>query len=396
MVKVPAPLDGKTTRQQKRINQKSMKKSLIYIIGVAMLSACSEDLQPVMPDNYYDAVQFAVGEVRTGETASRAETHTIAYNPSTHPDKLGVVACYEGENQQLVTQKVTTKDYVAVDAGGGKWSSDLFWPTVSDKPSIDFVGYMANEPLPEATVTKTATGYKFELAVSLAHPVLVQNVDESDAAKSKSVDKAPLVCCKPIHTTGFISPVTFEMDRVLTGYSVWFQLGDRMDNLRDFIVKEVSVYGKAPAGAKATVEYGATTHSKTITWSNYDTATSFGTAASPLKLVWKENSQDKTLVVSNSLEKWGDATPSSGAFFAIPSLSFNPTIRVKYDVVLNDANGVVTRQGVVSTIVLNTTNFPSLAQGKPGEINPIKIKIVPSYLYVLADKDQASGYIVLQ
>lgn len=365
-----------------------------------MISACSEDLQPVMPDNYYDAVQFAVGEVRTGETASRAEgdIHTITYKPSIHPDKLGVVACYEGENQQLVTQKVTTKDYVAVDAGGGKWSSDLYWSTISDKTSIDFIGYMANNSLPDATVTKTPAGYKLEFAVSLEYPVLVQTV-EAGNEKSKSVDKAPLVCCEPVHTTGPVSQaITFNMDRVLTGYSVWFQLGDRMDNLRDFIVKEVSVYGKAPVSAKATVEYGAAAHSKTITWSDYDTATSFGTDAAPLKLVWKENDQDKTLVVRNTSVKWGEeATPSSGAFFAIPSSSFNPTIRVKYDVVVNGTdNSVVTRKDVISTIVLNSTNFPSLAQGKPGEINPIKIKIVPSYLYVLADKDQASGYIVLQ
>lgn len=355
-----------------------------------MISACSEDLQPVMPDNYYDAVQFAVGEVRTGETASRAETHNVAYSSSIHPDKLGVVACY-GDEKKVVTTSATTTN--------GKWSSDLFWPTISDKTSIDFIGYMENGSLHEATVTKTGGGnYKLEFTVSLEHPVLVQNVDANDVTKSKSVDKAPLVCCKPVNITGPVSQaITFEMDRVLTGYSVWFQLGDDMDKVRDFKVKEVSVYGNASASAKATVEYGATTHSKTITWSDYATATSFGTDAAPLKLVWKENDQDKTLVVSHTLLKWGDATPSSGAFFAIPSSSFNPTIRVKYDVVVNGTdNSVVTRKDVISTIVLNSTNFPSLATGQPGQINPIKIKIVPNYLYVLADKDQASGYIVLQ
>lgn len=371
-----------------------MKKSHIYIIGVAMISACSEDLQPVMPDNYYDAVQFAVGEVRTGETASRAETHNVAYSSSIHPDKLGVVACY-GDEKKVVTTSATTTN--------GKWSSDLFWPTISDKTSIDFIGYMENGSLHEATVTKTGGGnYKLEFTVSLEHPVLVQNVDANDVTKSKSVDKAPLVCCKPVNITGPVSQaITFEMDRVLTGYSVWFQLGDDMDKVRDFKVKEVSVYGNASASAKATVEYGATTHSKTITWSDYATATSFGTDDAPLKLVWKDGSgNDKQLILNGNAThvKWGEATPTSGAFFAIPSESFNPTIRVKYDVVLNGGsqNSDVTRQNVVSTIVLNKTNFPSLAKGNPGEINPIKIKIVPSYLYVLADKDQASGYIVLQ
>lgn len=374
-----------------------MKKALIYIIGVATaLVGCSEEITYQLPDNVTDEVQFTVGNVLSGEAAaSRAESHTgphtIQYDPDKHPDKLGVFAYYNNkvnavklESDPIVVNSIYT------------WKSDLYWPEVSDQTSIDFIGYMYDTNLPgDAAITKEDGNYKLSFTASLKKPVLF------DVTGDYSVDKAPLVCCNPINVKTKVAQVNFNMDRTLAGYSVWFQLGEKMDNVRDFIVKEVGIYGSAYQSGKVNVVYKSD-KTKEITWDLTGSSTqNFGTAVDPLKLVWETNSTPNTLPVNTHTEykKWGnESDPASQAFFAIPSITFNPTIKVKYDVVLNGPdNSVITRKDVISNIEFNSTNFSGYdAAGEPGKVHPIKIKIVPSYLYVLADKDQASGYIVIQ
>jgi hypothetical protein len=86
-------------------------------------------------------------------------------------------------------------------------------------------------------------------------------------------------------------------------------------------------------------------------------------------------------------------------FYAIPSAEFQPTITVKYDVTVQDEDKkyITTRRDITSKIVFSELNFPSyIAGGSIGQINPITIKIVPDYLYVLADADQRIGYLVLE
>lgn len=357
------------------------------------LAACSEDLTYEMPDNYTDQVQFAVGEVLTGETpTSRAHNHSIDYDPEIHPVNLGVFASFGDEQKVITTEKKQDKTNI--------WTSDIYWPELPEDGSVDFIGYMYDDGklTGDAGLAHAGNTYTLTVPVSLSKAVLT----------AETVDKAPLVCCEPINTDGKRISVDFKMDRTLTGFSVWFLLGEKMDNVRDFIVKEVSVYGSASTSGTVNVVYDMSSNptTKTVSWTNLSTpAVSFGTEKEPLKLPWKdENKVDKTLLVNShntsKYLKWGDeeeGKESSGAFFAIPSADFHPTIKVKYDVVLNDPdNAVITRKDVESTIELNTTNFTHLAAGRAGEITPIKIQIVPSYLYVLADKDQAQGYLVIK
>lgn len=380
-----------------------MKKLYIYIIGAMALAACSDNINYDMPDNVTDQVQFTVGNVLTGETlTSRAEedghTHAVTYDPIKHPNKLGVFASYGSTIKPVnmmtdATQSVGSTSYV--------WKSDLYWPEVSDQESIDFIGYMVDGSLPEEgpdgpKVTKDGSTYTLTFPATIAAPVLFDDEGEKD------VDKAPLVCCEPITVTKQVAQVNFNMDRTLTGYSVWFQLGDDMDRIRDFEITEVSIYGSAPTEGTVNVTYEA--GGKTITWSDLREVAEFGTEGPPLPLTWK----DKTLKINQATsgyQKWGesgDKKETSQAFFAIPSEDFNPTIKVKYNVIVdNDGTtnatnqGIITRKDVVSTIQLNSENF-SLTKGQTGKVNPIKIKIVPSYLYVLADEDQTTtGFLIV-
>ena len=356
------------------------------------LAACSDNIHYDMPDNVTDQVQFTVGNVLTGETlTSRAEedghTHAVTYDPTKHPNKLGVFASY-GSTIKLVN--MTTGATQSAGSTSYVWKSDLYWPEISDQESIDFVGYMYQTELPaDAELKKEDGNYKLSFTASLAKSVLL----------SSEVDKAPLVCCKPESIAKQVAQVNFNMDRTLTGYSVWFQLGDDMDRIRDFEITEVSIYGSAPTKGTVNVTYEAGGE-KTITWSDLREGAEFGTKGTPLPLTW-----GKTLTINQATsgyQKWGESgenCETSQAFFAIPSEDFNPTIKVKYNVIVekdgttNAANqGIVTRKDVVSTIQFKT-NFssPSKGQtGQPGKVNPIKIKIVPSYLYVLADEDQTT------
>lgn len=372
-----------------------MKKLYIYIIGAMALAACSDNINYDMPDNVTDQVQFTVGNVLAGETlTSRAgdgHTHGVQYDPTKHPNKLGVFASY---GSTISPVNMTTDATKPAGSTSYVWKSDLYWPEVSDQESIDFIGYMYETTLPaDAELKKEDGNYKLSFTASLAKSVLL----------SSEVDKAPLVCCKPENVTKQVAQVNFDMDRTLTGYSVWFQLGDDMDRIRDFEIKEVSIYGSAPKAGTVNVTYEA--GGKTITWSNLGEGAEFGTKGTPLPLTW-----GKTLTINQATsgyQKWGESgenCETSQAFFAIPSADFNPYIKVKYDVIVDndgttnaDNQGIVTRKGVVSTIQFNKTNFSSLTKGQTGKVNPIKIKIVPSYLYVLADEDQTTtGYITLQ
>lgn len=372
-----------------------MKKLYIYIIGAMALAACSDNINYDMPDNVTDQVQFTVGNVLAGETlTSRAEhTHAVTYDPTRHPNKLGVFASY---GSTISPVNMTTDATKPAGSTSYVWKSDLYWPEISDQESIDFVGYMYETTLPaDAELKKEDGNYKLSFTASLAKSVLL----------SSEVDKAPLVCCRiPESITKQVAQVNFDMDRTLTGYSVWFQLGDDMDRIRDFEITEVSIYGSAPTKGTVNVTYEA--GGKTITWSDLGEGAKFGTEETPLPLTW----EGKTLTINQATsgyQKWGESgenCETSQAFFAIPSADFNPTIKVKYNVIVdndgatNAANqGIVTRKDVVSTIQFNQTNFTKLTKGQTGKVNPIKIKIVPSYLYVLADEDQTTtGYITLQ
>lgn len=371
-----------------------MKKAYIYIIGVALLAACSDNLEYEQPDNYTDEIQFAV--------TSQAVKSRAVYNPwngTVDPADMGVFGyAIDGSSPIEIFNNVhqTYSD--------GKWScadaDKRYWAPYVQYSSTEFFGYMPYN----AAATLSGSGIAsrtLAIPVTLDHPIV-------NAAVAR---KAGLLCNAPEHRT---SPgkIPFKMDQTLTGFNVWFMLGDDMANLRNFEVTAVSViipnsYPKSGT-AKRTYNFnGEAWTSADITW---EASPAADTGNYEYSIAWKNaDSSDKKLTVDGTAFKiWGAdsyskdedgvASTTDGAFFVIPTASFNPTIKVTYDVVVKDesAEQWTTRKNVESTIQLNSTNFTGYTTGSTGKIHPIKIKIVPSYLYVLADKDQASGYLLLQ
>lgn len=335
-----------------------------------MFTACSSDIDYTEPDNITDEITFTVGNIGTpSKIASRAEHEHIDWNPGVHANTLGVFGlCNDGteifKNQQLIYN-------------GSKWeySPTKYWKDYANKNS-DFFGYMveADELPSDASLTSSGNSYTLSFPASISSPILT------------SADNTPLICHAPQHRTTEKFAIPFEMDQTLTGYCIQFQLGEKMDNIRDFVIKSVKIYGDdLPTGGTISRTYtlnGSTWTAGDVTWSvtKSEATHTFTIESDPL-------------TVGKDLVQWGDA------FFAIPSATFNPTIEVTYDVVANDdhnADGsTITRKDVKSTIILNTTNFKDLATGTTGEIHPIRIKIVPDYLYVLSDDDHATGVLVV-
>lgn len=353
-----------------------------------MFTACSSDIDYTEPDNITDEITFSVGNIgMPSKIASRAGEHT--HNPwdaEHHANTLGVFGlCNDGteifKNQQLTYN-------------GSKWeySPTKYWKEYADKTSFDFFGYMVEEDeLPSATIETTETSkYTLSFPASIKTPILT------------SADNTPLICHAPQHRTTEKFAIPFEMDQTLTGYCLQFQLGEKMDNIRDFVIKSVKIYGdNLPTGGTVSRTYtlnGSTWTAGTVTWT--DVTTSSVSADKAVSVPISLESKKVTVNTHTDWVKWGDKDKvTDGAFFAIPFATFNPTIEVTYDVVANDDNNgdntTITRKDVKSTIILNTTNFSNLAAATTGEIHPIRIKIVPDYLYVLSDDDHATGVLVV-
>lgn len=353
-----------------------------------MFTACSSDIDYTEPDNITDEITFTVGNIgMPSKIASRAgEDHShAAWNADVHANTLGVFGlCNDGteifKNQQLTYN-------------GSKWeySPSKYWKEYASKTSFDFFGYMveADELPSDASLTSSGNSYTLSFPASISNPILT------------SADNTPLICHAPQHRTTEKFAIPFEMDQTLTGYCLQFQLGEKMDNIRDFVIKSVKIYGNNfPVSGTVSRTYtlnGSTWTAGAVTWA--DVTTSSVSADKAVSVPISLESKKVTVNTHTDWVKWGGSELTDGAFFAIPSATFNPTIEVTYDVVANDDNNgdntTITRKGVKSTIILNTTNFSNLAATTTGEIQPIRIKIVPDYLYVLSDDDHATGVLVV-
>lgn len=385
-----------------------IKKALACLAAIALFTACNNDIEYTEPDNKTDMIQFSVASIDApassgkAKVASRAGEHThIAWNDDYHANTLGVFGYGDGKLSNVIfdNQKATAT------YADSKWfwrpSADKYWAEFTQYSSFDFFGYMLEDDdlaegnLPAATITKDGSNFTLSFPATLSAPILL------------SGDNTPLICHAPHRTTvpGFAIP--FQMDQTLTGYDIQFQLGEKMSKLRYFVIKSVKVYGEnLPVGGTVSRTYTLTDgvwKAEAVTW-NVVTKASIAAGdadAIPLAPEWptESNKADRTIsAVNTTWVKWGGSDLGKGAFYAIPHTDFQPTIEVTYDVYTDaDANGeggTLSRKNVKSTIVLNKTNFESLALGTTGEIQHINIKIVPDYLYVLSDDDQVTGFLI--
>lgn len=357
-------------------NVMKMKKTLIYLAAL-VLASCSNDIDYTDPDNFTDEIAFSVGNVYTlssGHASTRASEHShIDWDAAVHANTLGV---FDASKAVFDNQKVTWN--------GEKWdyTPKKYWTG----EALAFLGYMVEEDvLPSASLSKDGNSYTLSFPAAISKPILT------------SADNTPLISHAPVDRSSSQKlAVPFEMDQTLTGYSIQFQLGEKMDALRYFVIKSIKVSGtNLPKAGTVKRTYTFTNDAwtaGTVVWTSV--TTSNVTEADAVSIPISSETKQVTVNTHTDWVKWGDKDKvTDGAFYAIPSADFNPTIEVTYDV-YSDAS-TMTRKDVKSTIILNATNFSNLAAATTGEIHPIRIKIVPDYLYVLSDDDHATGVLVV-
>lgn len=323
-----------------------MKNTIYALLAVGMMTACSSDDMPLTQS---DEAKIMTFNVTMGDVVTRASSGYHDWNEN-DPSSMSVFG-YADEDEIFTKQEITYSE--------SKWNYTplRYWINYINKDAFKFVACMPSN----ASVAYDKTENKLTMDVS---------VDDGILTDTKQL---PLVS-KDVVKPGFGTAVNFQMDQTLTGFNIKFQLGEKMGALRYFNIKSVKLSGNVPVSGTVTRDYTK----RTIEWSNIATGS-------------------KDISINNAVLKVDDKDEYvwGSNFFVIPNASFNPTITVTYDVCTTD--GVVTRKDVESTIQFNSTFFSNYTSPAGiGKINTILIKIVPDYLYVLADSDQTVGYLVIE
>jgi len=395
----------------KRMINKQFPLALTFTLFLtSALTGCSDEDFLTTQSDETKVLSFSIG-TDMEEITSKASSEYRAWH-SGDPTSFGAFGMYNQSladiaklfNNQQVTSSVTTVD----DKEVVTWSYDplKYWVDYTSYKTFDFFGYMPY--VAGATLTQGGEGHENEY--TLSYNATLSNAVLSDVAN------VPLICKEPVHKTKVGEVINFQMDQTLTGFSLQFKLGDKMANIRDFIIKEVKITGAAttlPTAGTVSRTYtynpsGGTWTAGDIAWTgvtkngeaieytvpyvNHGIAVAYTDAdavhgvdgGGTLRIGYSEPAETR---------QWG------ANFYAIPSAEFTPTISVKYDVVVvdEDTNDVTTRENIVSTIQFSNSYFDTYtAAGAIGQVNPIVVQIVPDYLYVLADADQRFSYIILE
>ena len=191
-----------------------------------------------------------------------------------------------------------------------------------------------------------------------------------------------------------------KFDQTMTGYYLNFQLDTRMNKLRHFRIKGVKLYGTLPTGGTLSRSYtynGNSWTAEAIKWT--DLKTTIFDASTGIALAKDQDAENPAPPAANDTLNLNDTKFRRwGATFYAPSTTlFVPTIAVTYDVTMEDENKkeITTRKDVTSTIILNQQYFSTLKPESTATIYPINILIQPRFLYVLADQDAWSGFLLI-
>lgn len=375
-----------------------MKKRSTYILlSLLTLLFASCQNEDLVPDSEGSGkIMFSVD---AEQLKTRAAEGYEDYTTTNRPDNMGVWGFADlassskipsdAANTIFSNQKVTYAD--------SKWTYTpaKYWAGYASLAPFDFFGYMPQTG--GATITQSGDAYTLSLPVTIAN------------GNGVTTNETALICHTPYHTELINQTIPFQMDQTLTGFRLEFKLGDKMDEIRDFIIKKVEILSDdAMAATSGTVSrtYTRTIYNNVTTWTAGDISWSFTkNTGTPVTKTLQIGADGDTIVLNDN--KTFHAWKSN--FYAIPTTGFTPTIRVTYDVTLNGTlsedgktytpSTTVTRTDAISTIKLCNANFPKYVEttaGSIGKITTVQIKIVPSYLYVLADDDLDSGYIVIK
>ena len=384
------------------------KKQYITLLTMVLIgmNACESSDLPIQHADSYDYITFAV---KTQKTQTHAQEYE-GYDASRHPQTLGVFGYYnlpahnftsaEGTNHAIFNNET-----VEYDTQSGNWKTDpeRKWDDYKNN-NFDFFGYMPQNA--QASLTKSSTS---ESTYVLSIPYTIPLLNDKASPILFDLKQAPIICALPEHkeeTTAAGTEKTFErvvemkFDQTMTGYYLNFQLDTRMNKLRHFRIKGVKIYGKLPTGGTLSRSYtfkGNSWTAEPIKWTNLQT-TEFD-ASTGIALAMNQDAENpaspkdrETLNIDDKdFRRWG------ATFYAPSTTQFIPTIAVTYDVTMEDEKGmeVITRKDVTSTIILNQQYFSTLKPESTATIYPINILIQPRFLYVLADQDAWSGFLLI-
>lgn len=384
------------------------KKQYITLLTTVLIgmNACESSDLPIQHADSYDYITFAV---KTQKTQTRAQVYE-GYDASRHPHTLGVFGYYnlpahnfasaEGTNHAIFNNETVNYDETS---GNWKTDSERKWDDYKSN-NFDFFGYMPQNA--QASLTKSSTS---ESTYVLSIPYTISQLNDKASPILFDLKQAPIICALPEHkegTTAAGTEKTFErvvemrFDQTMTGYYLNFQLDTRMNKLRHFRIKGVKIYGTLPTGGILSRSYTFKENSWTaeaIKWTDLQT-TEFD-ANNGIALAKDKDAEYPASPAANDTLNLNDTKFRRwGATFYAPSTTlFIPTIAVTYDVTMADEKGteVITRKDVTSTIVLNQQYFSTLKPESTATIYPINILIQPRFLYVLADQDAWSGFLLI-
>ena len=376
---------------------------LSLTLTLALIGCSNEDFLTTSSDES-KVMTFSLGE---GQLISKAADGYRDWKTG-DPTSFGAYGIY---NQNFAS-KANLFDNQLVERSGSAWTySPLkYWADYTWCESFDFFGYMPR--MTTDTDGLTRDGVKLENegnAYTLSFPVTLANSVTSDVANT------PLICALPVHKTVVGEPINFQMDQVLTGFNLQFELGTEMSDLRDFVIKSVHIKGAAevlPDWGLVSRTYtynpsAGTWSAGAVTW----TGITKSAGAIDYTVPYVNNGKvadhtdgmyddvNSTLRIGYSNKEYTTRGKWGADFYAIPSADFTPTIEVTYDVQVKneDETYTTTRENITSEIVFSESRFTTYTgAGAVGTLNPIVVKIVPDFLYVLADADQRLGYLVVK
>ena len=383
--------------------KKKLYNTLLTMVLIGMNACESSDL-PIQHADSYDYITFAV---KTQKDQTRAQEYE-GYDASRHPHTLGAFGYYNLSAHDFTSAEgnaIFNNETVNYDETSGNWKTnpERKWDDYKSN-NFDFFGYMPQNA--QASLTKSSTS---ESTYVLSIPYTIPQLNDKASPILFDLKLAPIICALPEHkegTTAAGTEKTFErvvemrFDQTMTGYYLNFQLDTRMNKLRHFRIKGVKIYGTLPTGGTLSRSYtfkGNSWTAEAIKWTDLQT-TEFD-ATTGIALAMNQDAEKpaspkdgETLNIDDKdFHRWG------ATFYAPSTTLFVPTIAVTYDVTMADEKGteVITRKDVTSTIILNQQYFSTLKPESTATIYPINILIQPRFLYVLADQDAWSGFLLI-
>ena len=400
----------------------TMKKIGNILKGVAVVmltAACSGDDMPLTHADGYGEVSFNLG----GEgTRANARTY-VGYDYDRDPHTMGVFGWYNllqatslSDNNMFDNLELTAAPDEKTQLIAWDYEPKRYWSEFADFVRFDNFAYMPYNP--DAALTRVGNVYTLSMPVNFG------------TGTPFSVTETALMCNLPDYKADPDGVIMFKMDQALTGYKLVFQLGDKMSNIRYFVIKSVKVYGKNFVSSGTVSRQYTLDPENTTPWTSGDFVWDLNDEekdrfdvppTNAVSIPYNDNSadapvgEDWTEYYSQLTEKLTEekdttygvlrvnkvAVPWGKPIYLFPARDFNPVFEVTYDaVVVNDeGKDVVTRKNVVSTISFDKKNFEKLNTApatEMGKTRTIHVKIVPDHLYVLADADQIYGTITVQ